>query len=585
MYLNMLQEELQQMAEAIMSVTALDVTIMDRNLKRIAGTGRHRLTVGEFAPRNSVFEKCIKTGQKYVVKEPRTGTECRKCQGKSYCSEKAEVCYPIKSNGDVEGVIGMIAFTEEQKKTFIENEKSYMNFVSRMSHLISSRIKEQILNEELRYKSIELKTIIDAVDEGIIAIDDKKKILCINKRARNILGVGGRNVKGKDLDKLLPQNSVTEVLRKNEDIENQEEVLNIKGRDFRFLLSAKPIIFNHKKAGAVATFKDFNELHRSILKINESSNSITFDDILGESPSFVRVKEQANRVAKEDVTVLLIGESGTGKELFARAIHNASQRKNEVFVPINCGAIPDSLIESELFGYERGAFTGANPKGKIGKFEMANKGTIFLDEIGDIPLHMQVKLLRVLQERKIVKVGGLSPIDVDVRVIAATNKNLWKMVKSGEFREDLYYRLNVIPIEIPPLRERPEDILALAKKFLERYSKIYKKDIKSISKKAQKLMLSHSWPGNVRELENLIEYGVIFEKGNSLTDATLLKKMPHRLNGKTKSKASLKEMVAEYEKNIIINKLKRHGHDLRAKEKVASELGISLPTLYRKLNS
>lgn len=581
----MLQKELQQMAEAIMSVTALDVTIMNKNLKRIAGTGRHRLTVGEFAPKNSVFEKCVKTGKRYIIKQPRTGIECSKCQGKSTCTEKAEVCYPIKSNGDVEGVIGMIAFTDEQKKAFLENEKNYMNFVSRMSHLISSRIKEQILNRKLKYKSIELKTIIDAVDEGIIAIDDKKEILCINKRAKKILSIGGRNVQGKNLDKLLPQNSVTEVLRKNEDIENQEEVLNIKGRDFRFLLSAKPIIFNHKKAGAVATFKDFDELHRSILKINESSNSITFNDILGESPPFVRSKKQANRVAKEDVTVLLIGESGTGKELFARAIHNASLRKKEVFMPINCGAIPDSLIESELFGYEKGAFTGANPKGKIGKFEMANKGTIFLDEIGDIPLHMQVKLLRVLQERKIVKVGGVSPISVDVRVIAATNKNLWKMVKAGEFREDLYYRLNVIPIEIPPLRERPEDILLLAKKFLDRYSNIYEKDIRTIAKRAQKLMLEHSWPGNVRELENLIEYGVIFEKGKSLSDTTLLKKLPNKLNGKQKPGTSLKEMVAEYEKNVITNKLKRYGNDLKAKEKIAEELDISLPTLYRKLNS
>lgn len=584
MSLDILQMELQQIAEAIMSVTDLDVTIMDKNLKRIAGTGRHRLTIGKFAPRNSVFERCIKTGQQYVIKEPRTCRDCSECEGKASCTEEAEVCYPIQSNGNVEGVIGMIAFSKEQKEDFLKSEKNYMNFVSRMSHLISSRIKEQILHEELRYKSTELKTIIDAVDEGIIAIDEEKKILCINKRARKILGIGERDVKGKNLDKLLPDNSVTKVLRENTYIENQEEVLNIKGRNFRFLLSAKPIIFNAKKAGAVATFKDFNELHRSILKINESSNTITFDNILGKSPIFVRAKEQANRVAKEDVTVLLIGESGTGKELFARAIHNASPRKNEVFMPINCGAIPDSLIESELFGYEKGAFTGASPKGKIGKFEMANKGTIFLDEIGDIPLHMQVKLLRVLQERKVMRIGGLSPIKIDVRVITATNKNLWKMVKSGEFREDLYYRLNVIPIEIPPLRARPEDILELAYNFLSRYSNIYEKEIPSITKKAQKLMLEHSWPGNVRELENLIEYGVIFEKGNRLSEKTLLKKMPRKINGQVGSDVSLKKMVSQYEKNLILNYLKHYGHDLKAKEKVADKLDISIPTLYRKLN-
>ena len=225
MPLDGLQKELQEIAEAIMSVTDLDVTILDSLLKRIAGTGKYYERIGKYAPKNSVFEKCIKTGKQYVITEPRTGSECAECDGKQNCREEAEVCYPIESDRGIEGVIGMIAFTSEQKKAFLKNQRHYMNFVSRMSKLISSSIKEQILHQELKYKSIELRTIIDSVDEGIIAIDDNKKILCINNWAREIFNITKDDVAGKNLDELLPQNSVTEVLMTNKEIKEQEEVL------------------------------------------------------------------------------------------------------------------------------------------------------------------------------------------------------------------------------------------------------------------------------------------------------------------------------------------------------------------------
>jgi len=579
-----LQKELQEIAEAIMSVTDLDVTILDSLLKRIAGTGKYYERIGKYAPKNSVFEKCIKTGKQYVITEPRTGSECAECDGKQNCREEAEVCYPIESDRGIEGVIGMIAFTSEQKKAFLKNQRHYMNFVSRMSKLISSSIKEQILHQELKYKSIELRTIIDSVDEGIIAIDDNRRILCINNWAREIFNITKDDVAGKNLDELLPQNSVTEVLMTNKEIKEQEEVLKINGKTYRFLLSAKPIIFNKKKAGAVASFKDFNKLHRSIFRISENPETFTFDKILGSSSIFTMVKEQARQIANQDITVLLLGESGTGKELFARAIHYESPRKNEIFLPINCGAIPDSLIESELFGYEKGTFTGANPKGKIGKFERANGGTVFLDEIGDLPLHMQVKLLRVLQEREIFRVGGLSPIKIDVRIVAATNKNLRAMVQKGEFREDLFYRLNVVPIRIIPLRERPEDIMELAEIFFRRYSKIHRKQLKGISEEAKRLLSSHQYPGNVRELENLIEYGVIFERGDFLTERTLLKKMGVKKGSDTAvAKGGLKEMVARYEKKVIEDLMSHYGNDTKAKQKIAEKLNISPATLYRKI--
>jgi PAS domain S-box-containing protein len=579
-----LQSELQEIAEAIMSVTALDVTILDSSLKRIAGTGKYYERIGKYAPENSVFEKCIKTGKQYVITEPRTGSECAECSGKQNCREEAEVCYPIESDQGVEGVIGMIAFTPEQKKAFLKNQSHYMNFVSRMSKLISSSIKEQILHQELKYKSIELRTIIDSVDEGIIAIDDNRNILCINNWACEIFNIENEDVVGKNLDNILPQNSITKVLMTNSEIKEQEEVLKINDKTYRFLLSAKPIIFNEKKAGAVACFRDFNKLHRSIFRISENPETFTFDRILGDSSAFTIIKEQARQIANQDITVLLLGESGTGKELFARAIHYESPRKNEIFLPINCGAIPDSLIESELFGYEKGAFTGANPKGKPGKFERAIGGTVFLDEIGDLPLHMQVKLLRVLQDREIFRVGGLSPIKIDVRIIAATNKDLETMVQKGEFREDLFYRLNVVPIRIPPLRERPQDIMEMAEIFFNRYTRIHRKKLKGISEEAKQVLLSHPYPGNVRELENLIEYGVIFEKDDFLTEETLFKKIGEKKVPVTAmAKGGLKEMVARYEKKVIEDLMSHYGSDTVAKQKIAEKLNISTATLYRKL--
>lgn len=581
MLLANLQKELQEIAEAIMSVTGLDVTIMDSSLKRIAGTGKYYDDIGKYAPKKSVFDKCITTGKQYVITDPRLCIECADCSKKQNCHEVAEVCYPIESGKSVVGVIGMIAFTADQKKAFLKNQHNYMNFVSRMSKLISSSIKEQVLLQELKYRSIELKTIIDSVDEGIVAVDEEGKILYMNNWACELFEIKNHDVTGVSLDEVLPQNSVTKVLMTNKEVKEQEEVLKINNKTYRFLLSAKPIIFNKKKAGALACFKDFNKLHKSIFRISENPDALTFDRILGSSPSFTIVKEQARQIANQDITVLLIGESGTGKELFARAIHHESPRRNEIFLPINCGAIPDSLIESELFGYEKGAFTGANPQGKVGKFERANGGTIFLDEIGDLPLHMQVKLLRVLQEREIFRVGGLTPIKVDVRIIAATNKDLRAMVQRGEFREDLFYRLNVVPIHIPPLRERHEDILELAEIFFKRYTNLHRRELKGISEGAKRLLASLPYPGNVRELENLIEYGVIFEKGDFLMEDTLLKKI-----GKKESsslKGGLKDMVAQFERKIIQELISHYGSDTENKLKIAEKLQISQATLYRKL--
>jgi transcriptional regulator with PAS, ATPase and Fis domain len=284
-------------------------------------------------------------------------------------------------------------------------------------------------------------------------------------------------------------------------------------------------------------------------------------------------------VASGDISVLIRGESGTGKELFAHSIHHLSPRSHQPFIKVNCGAIPEHLLESELFGYEEGAFTGAKRGGKKGKFLLAHGGTIFLDEIGDMPLNMQVKLLRVLQEKEVEPVGSVKPIPVNVRVIAATNRPLEKMIEEKRFREDLFYRINVIPFKIPPLRERPEDISHLTDFFLEKISKRAGKRITKLDEEVRKVFNQHSWPGNLRELENVIEAAVHLTDGETITIYSL----PESLKGDPKiliGQLTLKEILEETEKRIIEKTLEQFHLD---KLEAARALGISKSSMYEKI--
>jgi len=305
------------------------------------------------------------------------------------------------------------------------------------------------------------------------------------------------------------------------------------------------------------------------------------ESLIGESPAMKNLKETIEIVSKVDSTVLIIGESGTGKELVARSIHRLSKRADKPFVDINCAAIPDNLIESELFGYEKGAFTGAT-KGKKGKFEIADEGTLFLDEIGDMPMLAQSKLLRVLEERKISRIGSVDNIPVDVRVIAATNKNLEEEVKRGNFREDLFYRINVVPIYVPPLRERGEDIIILAEHFLSAFSKDYKREKPELSDDVKEIMLGYSWPGNVRELKNLMERLTILTHGKTIKPSDLPKNMFEGNNSLKKfTNMQLKQAKEEFEKNYIKEIIEKFNGDLK---KAAKFMGIDISNLYRKLN-
>lgn len=309
--------------------------------------------------------------------------------------------------------------------------------------------------------------------------------------------------------------------------------------------------------------------HRELL---EKVSHESFEGLLGSSPQMQEVFDSIRRVSTTDAPVLIVGESGTGKELAARAIHRKSERKDQPFAVINCGAIPENLLESELFGHEKGAFTGAHVQRK-GRIESAHRGTLFLDEIGELSLQLQVKLLRFLQEHRIERVGGRKEIEVDARVIAATNSDLKKAMEEGKFREDLYYRLAVVTIPLPPLRDRGDDVVMLAKAFIQRYATENNKRISAISQQVVKVINAHDWPGNVRELENRVKRAVIMAEGKGITATDLELESPYAKY----ARGGLREAREALEKDMIQKALARNRRNIT---KTAGELGISRPTLY-----
>ncbi|GBF32928.1 acetoacetate metabolism regulatory protein AtoC [Desulfocucumis palustris] len=433
--------------------------------------------------------------------------------------------------------------------------------------------------------------------EGIIYIDAGGIVRWINQGYAGFLELDKENVIGKRIDRLIPHSKLLDVMKSGKP--QFGELWEIKGQ--HVLVHRWPIYKDGKVIGCLgkSLFKDELPLTRDFIKkIKKLENELSYykeelhrerrakysiEEITGSSEKINKLKDKVAKIAKTTSTVLITGESGTGKELFAHAIHNASPRKNMPFVRVNCTSIPEELLESELFGYEEGAFTGAKKGGKPGKFEIAQGGTIFLDEIGDMNRSMQAKLLRVLQEKEIERIGGIESVNVDVRVIAATNRNLEEMTRSNLFREDLYYRLNVVLLNIPPLRERREDIPALTENLINKLAFRLGTGVKSVSGEVLELFNRYDWPGNVRELENILEQAI------NLTDAAQLKPedFPVLLKRVSTPKRTVQtitgynEAMEEAERNILLQALAQTGNN---KKEAARLLKIHRSVLYRKLS-
>ena len=448
--------------------------------------------------------------------------------------------------------------------------------------------------DNLDYKEI-LNVILNNAYEWLVIIDDKGYIMMMSKGYKEF--IGDMVPEGKHVTEVIENTKLHDIVKTGKT--QIGEIQIIKGQ--QVIASRLPIIKDNKIIGAIGKviFKDITDFYDMSKKIitmekeikyykdqlkKQKSAKYSFSNIIGESKSLMEVKNICQSAAMSDSNVLIMGESGTGKELFAHAIHNASDRASGPFVKINCAAIPSELLESELFGYEGGAFTGAKKEGKVGKFELANGGSIFLDEIGDMPLQMQVKLLRVLQEREIERIGSTKTRPINVRIISATNKNLEEEVKSGNFREDLYYRLNVMSVNIEPLRKRKDDIRPLAKALVKKLSSQMGVHVDSISEKAMAALEAYDWPGNIRELENVIERSI-----NLLDSDRIIKvyTLPVHITQSHKTHvyiagSTLKEQLYDVEKSIILECLNENQGN---KQKTANDLDMSRTSLYQKLKS
>ncbi|MDW5299796.1 MAG: sigma 54-interacting transcriptional regulator [Sedimentibacter sp.] len=568
-----IKTELLHIVEALHAVTNVDILIVDDNLDRIVSTVKKEY-MGDKAPVYSAFHKCIMTGEQFFIENPKIDPICLKCENLENCKELIEFCIPIKLSDEIIGVLGMCAYDEVAKQNLLANRDSYMNFESQLSDIISTIISEKNVTEKLEYRSTELVTLINSLNEGIIVINNNKEIITTNNYINEKLNINLNKVPA--IWEVLTEKVYNNLILQN----FNGEVGSVKLNGTEFMINANPIVIKEKQEGIVLVLFDFNKMKESVLEENRKKDLVTFDEIVGESEAILQARREAIQVAEKDASVLIMGETGTGKEVFARAIHAASSRKNDVFMAVNCGAIPENLIESELFGYEKGSFTGANSSGKPGKFEICKDGTLFLDEIGDLPLLMQVKLNRALEEKEIVRVGGNTPIKVNPRIISATHKNLSLMVEKNFFRDDLYYRLNVVPIYLPSLKDRGYDVIILARYFLDRFAKAYNKDFTGFTAKAEILLLKYKFPGNIRELRNLIEYAVIFEENSVVGDENIRKKIG---NFSEKENLKLADLTKAYEKSVINNKIQKLGDTVDSKKEAARQLGISIATLYRKL--
>lgn len=450
-----------------------------------------------------------------------------------------------------------------------------------------AKVKKQEIEKTKRIESI-----INFAYEGIISVDQKGVIDTFNPWAEEIFEKKAYKVIGKNIKEILPAMDLLKTIHKGHREEDKVWTIG----DKKIVANVIPIKINNEVVRVIATFHRVSQIQKMEQRIREKLYlkghvaENTFEDIIGQSPAIEKAKEEAENYAQVDSPLLIYGETGTGKELFAQAIHNASPRKDNPFVAFNCAAIPENLLESELFGYVEGAFTGAKKGGKMGLFEQAHKGTIFLDEIGEISLDIQARLLRVLQERKIRRIGDDKLTPINVRIIVSSNKDLYRLVEKKKFREDLYYRVNVLDLNLPPMRQRREDVPLLVKFFIKKYRQKLKKAVEGISKEGIQILENYTWPGNIRQLENIVERLMVRTKedyfGASLI-REVMNPLPRNKLGLNrvdffKSDMSIPLMgnLEEIERNIIERVIQEEKGN---KTVAAKRLGIGRTTLWRKL--
>ncbi len=550
-----------------------EVEVVDEKLVRIAGTGPYASDVGRpLATGTKAIQAVINTQKYKLIKNSGKEPECLVCSHRVSCNEKAFLGVPVMFKSECIGVISLVCFNELQREKLLKNIPLYLDYIENAAQMFIAKTMEQVYQKTVKSLKEVVRTVGDHVIEGVLELDDKGHCQYMNTAARACLKLENKHSR--------IQVSVRPFGKSRNGTSSQEKFIIMVGEEERILPGYMMVTGENK----ILILRAQEGLQQ------KGSNAAQSTLLIGDSLPMQRLKTQIGKIASSPSSVLIQGESGSGKEVVARMIHESGKRRNGPFVAINCAAIPEQLLESELFGYARGAFTGASAQGRDGLVKKADGGTLFLDEIGDMPLHLQAKLLRVLDRREVIPVGSSTVIHVDIRVISATHQDFSRLLKERQFREDLYYRLNVIPLFLPPLRHRGNDVELLIDFFLNKHAQALNIQTPTLDKAAHYYLNQWSWPGNVRELANVMEYLVNMVEPNGIITREIL---PDYLisntdeynNRMADSRINQSDEIMNLElmeRQLITKALEQYG-EISGKQRVADELGIGIATLYRKI--
>lgn len=550
-YLSNSRETLQEYIETMSELALVDIEIIDFEYRRIFATGILKKSIGKIVKdyKGLCETQFLKPGTK---------------------ENTVKIVSPVEHEGKLIGYIGLISFTEEMQNFLFSNKDYYLKFIEQIKQFIGFNMYIYEERKVLTEKIDVIKDMLNNLKQNIIVFDDNLKVTMVNKISMESLNISSideiSDIVFTRIDEKFMGKSIYQLTIGEDQYEAYGKLFDLDSlyKDYQKILILEEI-------------KELDGFHK------DHANQPTVDKLICNSQVMKDLKETLIKIAPNDSTVLINGESGTGKEFIAKIIHNLSQKKSGPFISINCSAIPDTLMESELFGYVAGAFEGANANGKKGKLELAHGGTIFLDKVGRMPIHMQVKLLTFLEDRKITPLGSNTSKELDIRIIAATNLDLKKQIDSGEFSPELYYRLNVIPIEVPPLRERKEDFTGFINRLINKYNLILEKNISGIDEESLNILSNYSWPGNIRELKNTIEYMMNISEPSGLLSKDLLPQGLLQSYGIVSNKENEIKSLEEIELEHIHRALEICGDNTEGKKKAADKLGIGVATLYRKL--
>lgn len=585
-----LKDFLDDVVASFAAVLDLEMTIVNKTpLSRVSGTSRYQHVHPNW--NQSYTVQVLKHGKPLVALDT---SDYRFSDPRNETAYHSLILYPIHLDQAVEGVIVLASFTEQQQQILASKQHELVDYLEKTASLVSAKLQQERLLNQVQANHHQLRAVLESVSEGLLLYSGTRGLLQINERAKEILCLNGDKKRETKVFQHIEE--ISEKAASSKEILQSELRLSCGGVHIAAMLQARPI--GLQGDAVLFVIRSFDDIQQTITQNLGAENPV---EIVTRDPLMRSVCEKAKLVAKSDSNVLILGESGTGKELLARSIHLNGPRRDHPFVAVNCAAIPETLLESELFGYEEGSFTGAKKGGKIGKFLLANTGTIFLDEIGDMPLYLQAKLLRVLSDRQVDRIGAQESVPVDVRIIAATNKPLEEMIESKEFRADLYYRLSVIELKIPPLRRRPCDIELLIPYFIDKYNVKLGKGIKGLAPEVWNAVKKYPWVGNVRELENAVEYMVNFEEGEWIRMRSLPQKLTTSigesenfsewkrpsaaLHPHSPFSGSLKDQVAQFELHVIAAQIRKYGSlslNLSQVREICQALGISQATFYRR---